>query len=66
MTMSDILRNEVSRLYAIVSFGTLIIGMVGLTTGMGMDVISPLVIIGALVIGYIDIYWLLGGDGAYD
>lgn len=47
--------------YELAAFGTTIIGVVGLTAGVDTEILSPIVILGARVVGFLNIYWLLDG-----
>ncbi|WP_161631406.1 hypothetical protein [Candidatus Halobonum tyrrellensis] len=48
-------------IYALTSFGTLFFGIVALLAGVRTEIVSPVVLAGAVVVGFISIYWLLGG-----
>jgi hypothetical protein len=51
--------------YAVTAFGTLLVGFIGLSAGFRTEVLEPLVLSGAIVVGAIGIYWLLGRENAY-
>lgn len=53
--------NDLDTLYSVVAFGTTLIGVAGLGAGVPGEVIDPIVLGGALVVGVISIYWLLSG-----
>lgn len=61
MTMT----HHLDDIYAATAFGTTLIGLVGLAMGVRTEVVEPIVLVGALVVGYVNIYWLAGGEGAY-
>jgi|GEM_PF-5635075 len=54
-----------NRIYTISAVGTVIIGLIALVAGVSTAVVEPIVLLGAMVIFYVDIYWLFGGSGAY-
>lgn len=61
MTMT----HHLDDIYAVAAFGTTLIGLVGLATGVPLAVVEPIVLVGALVVGYVNIYWLASGECAY-
>lgn len=40
-------------------------GVIGLTAEIHSEVVAPIVLVGAIIVGTISLYWLLGGEGAY-
>ena len=52
--------------YATSAFGTLLFGLVAISAGARSEVVAPIVLAGAVIVGMIDCYWLLGGAGAYN
>ena len=51
--------------YAATAFGTTFTGLVGLTAGIDSEVMAPAVLVGAVIVGMISIYWLLGRGNPY-
>ena len=49
-------------LYAVVAVGTTCGGLVGLSAGVHSEVVTPIVLVGAVVVGFISLYWLFDGD----
>ncbi|OYR42886.1 hypothetical protein [Halorubrum sp. Eb13] len=54
-----------NEIYAIAAIGTLILGLAAISTGIRPTEIEPIILVGALVVGIINIYWLFAGDRAY-
>ncbi|WP_336357869.1 hypothetical protein [Haloarcula sp. CGMCC 1.6347] len=54
-----------NQIYTISAVGTVFIGILALVYGVQIEVVEPIVLSGALVVGIINIYWLFRGSGAY-
>lgn len=52
--------------YAVTAVGTTLGGLVALAAGVRSEVVAPLVMVGAVIVGMISLYWLLGGGNGYD
>lgn len=50
--------------YATAAGGTLIFGVLALAAGIQPEVVNPIILAGAVVVGLFDIYWLVGGEGS--
>ena len=51
-------------LYAATAVGTTLTGLIGLSAGARSEVVTPVVMVGAVIVGMIGLYWLLSGEGA--
>ena len=58
-------QTSLDTVYAATAFGTTFTGLVGLTAGVGSEVVTPTVLVGAVIVGMISIYWLLGRGNPY-
>lgn len=60
--MSNLSNFRLDTVYAITAVGTTLGGLVALSAGVRTEVVSPFVLAGAVIVGTIGLYWLLG-DG---
>lgn len=59
--MGDLHTVDLDIVYAVVAFGTTLGGLATLSAGYPSTVIAPAVMFGAVVVGFISLYWLFGG-----
>lgn len=61
--MVNVARNlPLETVYAVTAFTTLLVGLVALSAGIRSEVVTPIVLVGAVIVGMISLYWLLGGE----
>ena len=49
--------------YATTAVVTLLVGLIGLTSGVRSEIVSPVVMVGAVVVGLLSVFWLVSGEG---
>lgn len=57
----------IDTVYTFAAVGTLLVGLVALSAGVPSEIVKPLVLAGAVIVGMISLYWLLrGGEEGID
>jgi hypothetical protein len=56
---------SVNQIYSFIAVITTLYGTLALVAGVPIEVVEPIVVTGAIIVGIINVYWLFGGSGAY-